>query len=219
MSVNEQPDNPNTAKRGYHSPKRRQQADATRRRILVVAERLFAAKGYTAVTMEAIAQEAKVSLATIYLHFPGRATVVGALAEEIVAAPELSVEQVIEASDPVEQVRIGARIMRQLNERSWIVTDVLRSERGSEPELERLWTLWLRRHLDAMRRASEAVASRGGLRPGLSVEAVADALYALMGPEVYRALVLERGWEPDRYERWLFDAVCRELLPDALLRS
>src|SRR5690349_15464645 len=130
MSVNEQPDNPNTAKRGYHSPKRRQQADATRRRILVVAERLFAAKGYTAVTMEAIAQEAKVSLATIYLHFPGRATVVGALAEEIVAAPELSVEQVIEASDPVEQVRIGARIMRQLNERSWIVTDVLRSERG-----------------------------------------------------------------------------------------
>ena len=218
MTVNEQPDNPNTPKRGYHSPKRQQQAGATRRRILAAAERLFAAQGYAAVTMEEIAREAKVSLATIYLHFSGRAAVVGALAEEIAAAPELSVEQVEQVdqgADPVEQAQIGAHIMRQVNKRAWLVVDILRGHRGSDPELERLWTLWRQGHLDAMRRAAEAIASRGGLRPGLSVEAAADALYALMGTEVYRALVLERGWEPDRYERWLFEAACRELLAPA----
>lgn len=216
MRVNEQPDNSTTPRRGYHSPKRQRQAGATRRRILAAAERLFAAQGYMTVTMEMIAREAKVALATVYLHFAGRAAMVGALAEAIAAAPELSVEQVErvdEDADPVEQVRLGARIMRKVNERAWLVTDILRSQQGNDPELARLWTLWRQRHLDAIRRAVSGIASRGGLRSGLTVEAAADALYALAGTEVYRALVLERGWSPEVYERWLFETACRELLP------
>ncbi|HEX9069012.1 MAG TPA: helix-turn-helix domain-containing protein [Ktedonobacterales bacterium] len=212
MPVNEQPDNSNTPKRGYHSPKRRNQADATRRRIVVAAARLFAERGFSTVTMEMIASEAGISLATVYLHFSGRAAVVGALAEEIVTAPELSVEWVVQEADPVEQVRIGAHAMRQLNERAWLITDILRSQQGNDPELERLWLLWRQRHLDAMRRAVEAIASRGVLQSRLSVEAAADVLYALTGTEVYRALVSERGWKPDRYERWLFEVACQELL-------
>lgn len=162
--------------------------------------------------MEAIARQSEVSLATVYLHFPGRAAVVGALAEEILAAPELNVEQVTRGADPVEQIRAGAHILRQLNERSWLITDILRSQRGSDPEITRLWTLWQERHLDAMRRAMEAIAREGRLRPGVSVETAADIFYALAGTEVYRALVQERGWSPEQYERWLFDTGCRELL-------
>lgn len=209
MTVNNRPEN---SARRYHSPKRRQQADATRRRILAAAERLFVLRGYTAVTMEDIARQAKVSLATVYLHFPGRAAVIGALAEEIAAAPELSVELVIQDADPIEQVRIGARILRQLNERSWLIADILRSHRGTDPELERLWVLWQERHLDAMRRAVAAIAGSGALRPGLSVDEAADVLYAIAGSEVYRALTQERGWTQAQYERWLFETACRELL-------
>jgi AcrR family transcriptional regulator len=210
MAVNEQSEK---SPRRYHSPKRQQQADATRRRILASAERLFAEQGFAAVTMEAIARAAGVSLATIYLYYSGRAAVVGALAEEIAAAPELSVELVIQDADPVEQLRVGARILRQLNERAWVVADILRTQRGNDPEVGRLWALWQERHLDAMRRAMEALANRGGLRPGLSVETAADVFYALAGTEVYRALVNERGWSPEQYERWLFETACREMLP------
>ncbi len=211
MTVNERTDNSLPTRR-YHSPKRRQQADATRNRILAAAGRLFAERGYAAVTMEAIARQAKISLATIYLHFTGRAAMVGALAEEIVAAPDLSVEQMIREPDPVEQLRIGAHITRDLNERSWFVTDILRSQQASDPELARLWALWQQRHLDATRRAVAAVADKDALRPDLSVDEATDALYALAGTEVYRALVRERGWSPERYERWLFEIGCRELL-------
>ena len=210
MTVNKRSDNQT---RRYDSPRRRQQAGATRRRILAVAERLFAAQGYAAVTMDAIAREAGVSLATIYLHFPGRAAMVSALAEEIVAAPELNVAQVAESLDPVEQMRIGAHILRQLNERSWLIADILRTQQGNDPEMARLWALWHQRHLDAMRSAVAPVAARGGLRPGLSAETAADVLYAIGGVEVYRALVREREWAPERYESWLFETGCRELLP------
>src|SRR5579859_4583363 len=176
MTVNKRPDNlphlPTSPapRRGYHSPKRRQQADATRRRILAAAERLFAERGFATVTMEAIARAAHVSLATLYLHFSGRTAIVGTLAEALVAAPELSVEQVEREADPVEQLQIGARILRLLNERSWVVTDILRSQRGHDGELAELWALWQQRHLDATRRAMAALANSGGLRPGLSVE-------------------------------------------------
>jgi AcrR family transcriptional regulator len=127
MDVNEQSDK---STRRYHSPKRQQQAEATRRRILASAKQLFAEHGYAATTMEAIARAAGISLAALYLHFPGRVAVVGALAQEIEAAPELSVEQVEQQDDPVEQLRIAARTMRQLNERSWLITDMLRSHRA-----------------------------------------------------------------------------------------
>jgi hypothetical protein len=63
-----------------------------------------------------------------------------------------------------------------------------------------------------MRRAVAALQQRGGLRPGLSTKDAVDILYTLTGTDVYRGLVRERGWSPARYQRWLFELACRELL-------
>lgn len=198
--------------RRYNSPQRQEHASATRRHILDAAEGLFAERGYFAVTMDAIARQAGVSPATVYLHFAGRATVVSALAEQVVSAPDMSVEQVEQRSDPIEQVRIGARLICRLNLRSWLITDILRGASGSDAGLASVWTHWQARHLDAIRRAIASIARSGALRNGLAVEEAVDVWYAVAGPDVYRALVRERGWSNGRYEEWLFDFGCRELL-------
>lgn len=80
--------------RPYKSEQRARQAEATRRRILDMAADLFARDGYAAVSMAQIARQAEVSVANLYLHFPGKAAVVHGLADAITAAPDLSVEQV-----------------------------------------------------------------------------------------------------------------------------
>jgi len=163
--------------------------------------------------MEAIARAADVSVATVYLHFPGRAAIVEALAESIVSAPDLGVEQVVQGAEPVEQLRIGAHIIRNLNERSHVVVDILRGAQGSDERLAQLWAEWQAGHLNAMRRSVAGLIARGGLRADVTEEEAVDILYAVTGTEVYRALVRERGWTPQRYEEWLFRAAGKELLP------
>lgn len=40
----------------------------------------------------------------------------------------------------------------------------------------------------------------------------ADIIHAVVSPEVYRLLVLDRGWRPERYVRWLTTILIEQLL-------
>ena len=65
--------------RSYHSPRRREQAAATRQAILEAAQRLFERQGYAATSMPAIAAEAGVALKTVYVAFDTKAGLLHAL--------------------------------------------------------------------------------------------------------------------------------------------
>ena len=65
--------------RRYDSPRRREQAAETRRKILDAAEGLFVGQGYAATAMPAIADEAGVALKTVYLAFGTKAGVLHGL--------------------------------------------------------------------------------------------------------------------------------------------
>src|SRR2546430_8043890 len=66
-------------KRRYNSPRRREQAAATRREILEAAQRLFELQGYATTTMAAIAAESRVALKTVYKAFETKSGVLRAL--------------------------------------------------------------------------------------------------------------------------------------------
>ena len=124
-------------KRGYHSPERVERANATARAILRAAETLFEAHGFAAVTMKTIAEHTGVALATVYLHFDGKAAILSALADEISSDPNLSVERVESAEGAEEQLREGVRILSALNARSWLVADILRSYSSADAGIGR----------------------------------------------------------------------------------
>ena len=70
--------------RRYESPRRREQAAATRRDILGAAQTLFENQGYAATTMAAIAAEAGVALKTVYVAFETKS---GLLRVALASAP------------------------------------------------------------------------------------------------------------------------------------
>jgi hypothetical protein len=45
------------------------------------------------------------------------------------------------------------------------------------------------------------------------VDEARDLLWTYNSPELYELLVLRRGWTPQRYGRWLADALTAALLP------
>src|SRR5258708_38165514 len=58
-----------------------------------------------------------------------------------------------------------------------------------------------------------SVAAMGALRPGTGERDAADIIHALASPEVYRLLVIDRGWTVQRYQEWLAATLAGPLLP------
>jgi AcrR family transcriptional regulator len=199
-------------KRPYHSPERAEQSNRTRLAILQGAEAVFREGGYAAATMPAVARQAGVSIATVYLYFPSKPALVRGLAELVTSADDLNVMQVLREVDPLRQLLLGATILRKLHERSDVVADVLRVAAGTDGEVLDEWRRWQKRHLEAMRLVARSLLERRALRPGVEVDAAADMLYVLGGADTFRQLVHERGWSSARYEQWLVEAVQRMLL-------
>jgi hypothetical protein len=63
------------------------------------------------------------------------------------------------------------------------------------------------------RRAGPDGGAPGDLRPGITLDEVADVLWTYISVEFYELLVLLRGWTPERYA-----ALVASAITDALIR-
>jgi AcrR family transcriptional regulator len=201
-------------KRPYHSHVRQRQAEETRRRILVAARELFESRGYAVTTLEAIAEQALVSPKTVTAVFGSKL----ALLAEVINPEAFStpVQQLLEelraTEDPSRRLSLVAQITRQAYEPLASSLELLRTAGAVAPELADVT-----RQIEARRRQNQArlIASLHDqelLRPGLSLEEATDVLWALTSYDVYRMLVVEQRWEPERYETWLAQLLTQHLL-------
>ena len=206
--------------RRYHSPRRRDQAASTRSDILEAAQRLFERQGYTATSMAAVAAEAGVALKTVYLAFETKRGVLVALWHLLLRGDQEPVpvgarpwfREVIEEPDPKRQLRLNARNSRIVKERAGALMEILRDAASADPELAALWNRIQAEFYDNQRSIVEVLHQKDALRPGLDVGQATDILWTLNHPNLYWLLVGDRGWTPAKYEEWLADALCSQLL-------
>jgi len=210
---------PVKAKRRYESPRRREQAAATRVEILEAAQRLFERDGYAATTMAAIAAEARVALKTVYVAFETKSGVLRALwnlrlrggDEDVPIARQDWYRELLEEPDPERQLRLNARNSRAGKLRIGPLSQVIRSAAPLDPDIDALWTRIETDYHANQRAIVESIHDKGALRPGLGVERAADILWTLNHPNVWQ-LLAQRGWTPEQYEQWCGDVACSELL-------
>jgi AcrR family transcriptional regulator len=207
-------------RRSYHSPRRQQQAAATRQGILEAAQRLFEQRGYPATTMEQVAAEAGVALKTVYVAFATKSGLLRALwdlrlkgdQDRAGVAERPWYREVIEEPGPERQLRANAANARMVKERIGGVLKILRSAAPVDADAEALWRLIGTDFYDNQRAIVASLDAKGALRPGLEVAAATDILWALNHPDVWLLLVGERGWTPEQWERWFADTSCAQLL-------
>ncbi len=213
---------PVNRRRAYDSPRRRQQAQATRRAILDAATSLFTERGYAATTIDGIAGRADVSSETVYATFGSKRALLSELVDVSIAggsdaAPVLDqgwVQEMRSDPDPVRRLRILARTGRLILERRAAIDDVVRGAAAADPEIAALWESGKADRFAGQREVLRMVMGTSALRPGLDLETAADILYAIGSPETYRHLVIDRGWSGTRFEAWYGETLERLLLPD-----
>jgi AcrR family transcriptional regulator len=206
--------------RRYDSPRRRQQAAATRREILGAARRLFEAEGYAATTMAAIAEEARVSLKTVYVVFDTKAGVLRALWNLLLRGDDGDrpiaehpwYREVLEEPDPVRKLQLNARNSRAGKVRLGRMFELIRAAAAAEPEIAELWERIQTEYHANQRAIAQSIARTGGLKTGLRVDRAADLLWTINNPDVWQLLVVRCGWSPAAYERWCAEQACAQLL-------
>src|SRR5215472_7073894 len=90
---------------------------------------------------------------------------------------------------------------------------IIVSAAGSDPGAAGLLAEQTRHRQQGQAQIARSLARAGALRPKLRERDAADIIHALMSPEVYRLLVCDRGWPPERYEQWLKEILISQLLP------
>ncbi|WP_405614216.1 TetR/AcrR family transcriptional regulator [Streptomyces sp. NBC_01508] len=233
--------NAETGRRRYDSLRRAAQARETRAEIARAARELFVSRGWAETTVRDVAREAGVSVPTVYGAYGDKVGLVRALADAADLAADVprmlaELEDAAQgtaagpASDgPRRQLAAMAAYDRRLFERAGDVILLLREAGRTEPALAAGYREG-RRQADETRtqvfsswpdgsdgsdgsdRADRADRAGGVLRQGLDVASAVDVYAAMCNIDVYTTLTEERGWPPERVERWWADALGRELL-------
>lgn len=209
--------------RSYDVSRRREKADAARRTVVTEAGDLFRRQGFGATTIAEIARAAGVSAEFVYKNFGGKPGLVRAIyAESLrglgpVSAEDRSDVAQASASDPHALMRAFGRFVAEIAPLGSPVYLLIRDAAASGDADMRV----LLDEIDAERHQrmllnARRVLARGLLRPGLSEMEVADVFFASTEPGLYEALVLKRGWAPQRLGEFVATMLCANLVDPPL---
>lgn len=207
--------------RRYDSSRRKAQARRNRERVLDAARQLFLDNGYATTTVASIANEASVSVETIYKAFGGKSGLVRAIYERgLLGRGPIPAYQ--RSDDMREQEADPRAIMREWGELtaevSSLVTPIrllIRSACEAEPEMRDLLDEVEDNRLTRMRHNARFLAERGYLRDDVSLDQATDILWTCSSAELYELLVLKRGWTRSRFAQFVAEFMTAALLGDS----
>ncbi len=195
---------PKPARRGYNSARRQQQAAQTRELILAAATALFSERGWAATGMRDIAGSAGVAVETVYANFSSKpdlllgAIDVGVVGDvEAVPLSQRPEFAALGVGSFAERIAAAARLLTDINRRSWGLRRALTEGAASDPQLEGALHGLERRRRENIREGVEMVLGRA------TDDDTLDMCWVVMGSETYYLLTRVGGHTDEDYQRWL----------------
>ena len=191
--------------RAYHSPRRKEQANVTKARIVAAAMQLMKEKGYADMTLEAIAREAGVAPQTVYAVCGSKKGVLAAILETTVEAKRYdklrdSIPQIMTGKERVREI---GHFMSVLMEDAMPVFEIIRGMSVLSPEFAEQEYDQSMMLLEKCRKSVHKMAEDGMLRPGLSEERAAELYWSISTPGIHRRLTKMLNWTPEEYAAWV----------------
>jgi AcrR family transcriptional regulator len=197
--------------------KRREQAAATRERMLRAAIEVFAEEGYVGARMADIAARAGVAVQTLYFVFHTKPELLQQCFDYAVLGPDRLVPPEQPFMRRVPRARSGRGALRafvagntEILERIATTDEVARAAMH-EQEAAAVVEANQQLRRQGYREILETIAERFPLRPGLELDAATDVMLMYGSSATYLAMI-RCGWSRDRFEEWLTDTLARTLL-------
>ena len=209
--------------RSYSSALRADQALQTRKRIVDAAAGLFADRGYTGTTIDAVAAAAGVSRKTVFDAVGGKAQLMKLAYDfaivgddkpvALIDRPEIA--DLFAEPDSANRLAMYAALVVAIDRRIFAIWRALEGAAASDLEAGRLYVAMVRQRRLSMKEAAQLFADAGALRPDVDVEIAADLMWLYNDPSLYDKLVRQRGWSVARFQDWLTEALQVQLLGKA----
>jgi AcrR family transcriptional regulator len=204
------------AKRRYVSQSRSEAADATRERVLDAAKTLFLRHGIDRVTITQIAERAGVAVSTVYALFKSKEGILrelmrGALFGERFQAARAKLDG---EADPVRLIELSAQVARAIYEGESTELGLMRGASAFSPALRKMEQEFEKLRYEMQENRVKALFAQSRQARGLGLEDARRILWMYTSREIYRMLVHEAGWTPDRYQEWLSRTLLGALVAD-----
>lgn len=204
---------------------RREQAKATRRRIVDSAYRLFSAGGYPSTTMDAIATEAGVAVQTVYHVFNTKAELLREVIEVAAAgrhdpppAPAW-VEEVFAANDGRRVLALTTEHGFDMSARVAPLIAAINAAASTDPPFADYWEASCTVRRNGTAEIAARLATSRQLRPGLGTQRAADIFYATGSHETLSAFLTTCGWSLEEVKAWYYEMACNQLLSEGARRG
>lgn len=206
----------------YDNSARAAAARRTRGRVVTAAHEHLLAHGWAGTTIRAVAQAAGVSPETVYKAFGGKAGLLKAVYDQVIAGDDDAVplrdrplfRPLVLADTAARAARAYADIAAHFADRAGPLLRVALSSRGADPDVRAFAEQIRAERLTGVRMVLAQWQQRGWLRQDRTLGDAVDVTWTLISPEVHE-LLHSRGWATDRYRDWLVDALLRTVLLEA----
>lgn len=198
--------------RVYDNSAREQAARETRARIVAAARALLLEGGHQAMTVAGLASTAGVSPQTVYNAIGGKAEVVKAVYDVMLAGDDEPVPMserpaflaMAQSPDRASFLAAYAGWSRALYERVGPLLGVLLAKgAGGDGTLAGFVATIERERRTGNGHMVAALEAAHGLPAALTADRAVDIVWTLTAPEVADRLIRRCGWSPDAYEQWL----------------
>ncbi|EWT02879.1 TetR family transcriptional regulator [Intrasporangium oryzae NRRL B-24470] len=202
--------------RSYDNSGRVEAAAETRRRVIATARDLLVSEGYHAMSVAQLARTAGLSPQTVYNSVGGKAEVVKAVYDVMLAGDEDPTPMserpeflaMGEAPDRAAFGRAYAAWSASIYARVGSLLGVLLADgAGGDQGLRDFVSTIDRERRTGNGHAVDTLERRHGLAPGRDREELVDEIWTLTAAEVYDRLVRRCGWTHEAYAAWLGDAL------------
>ena len=203
--------------RPYVSDVRSQAAEATRARILQASKTLFADRGIDRVTVEQIAKKAGVSASTVFALYKSKAGILRELIRSALFGQrfQVALARLEGETDPIRLIALTANVARAIYEAESSQLGLIRGVSAFSPALGKLEKEFENLRFQMQKERVKLLFAQSKQRKELTLHEARRIMWMYTSRDVYRLLVHEGGWTPNRYQKWLSSTLVNALVNPA----